>query len=108
MIYGGGDLQLVELEEDLSGIKPDGFNDVVIPDAHAAAGPDIMLPAEGAQLFKVDGTYYLLTITWPRDGMRTVVAHRADAITGPYESRVRWEEHTSELQSRGHLVCRLL
>ncbi len=88
MIYGGGDLQLVELEEDLSGIKPDGFNDVVIPDAHAAAGPDIMLPAEGAQLFKVDGTYYLLTITWPRDGMRTVVAHRADAITGPYESRV--------------------
>src|SRR5207253_10605941 len=27
---------------------------------------------------------------------------------GPLDSRVRSEEHTSELQSRGHLVCRLL
>src|SRR5207253_4144367 len=26
----------------------------------------------------------------------------------PYSTRSRSEEHTSELQSRGHLVCRLL
>src|SRR6266508_6217363 len=32
---------------------------------------------------------------WPRPG-------------GPPRSRLRSEEHTSELQSRGHLVCRLL
>src|SRR5207253_11472704 len=28
--------------------------------------------------------------------------------TAPHRRRVRSEEHTSELQSRGHLVCRLL
>src|SRR6266508_6963088 len=36
-----------------------------------------------------------------------------EGIGGPYESNhradaLRSEEHTSELQSRGHLVCRLL
>src|SRR2546422_8769697 len=30
------------------------------------------------------------------------------AITRPIERRLRSEEHTSELQSRLHLVCRLL
>src|SRR5690625_7017798 len=29
-------------------------------------------------------------------------------LSTPYTWRVRSEEHTSELQSRGHLVCRLL
>src|SRR5690625_6840209 len=29
-------------------------------------------------------------------------------ISGPEENGLRSEEHTSELQSRGHLVCRLL
>jgi beta-xylosidase len=30
----------------------------------------------------------LFNITWPRGGMRTVLVHRADKITGPYEGRV--------------------
>src|SRR5690625_6661573 len=30
------------------------------------------------------------------------------ALIGPVAGRIRSEEHTSELQSRGHLVCRLL
>src|SRR5690554_7630948 len=30
------------------------------------------------------------------------------AVTGAAEDRARSEEHTSELQSRPHLVCRLL
>src|SRR5690625_6490702 len=29
-------------------------------------------------------------------------------LVRPLEKRMRSEEHTSELQSRGHLVCRLL
>src|SRR5439155_18755928 len=32
----------------------------------------------------------------------------AREVTGALASLVRSEEHTSELQSRGHLVCRLL
>jgi beta-xylosidase len=95
MLYGVGDLRLVELEPDLSGLQPDGFHQVVVPDASRVAGADIMLPAEGSQLLKHGGRYYLFNITWPRGGMRTVLVHRADRITGPYEGRVA-------LQDRGH------
>ncbi|NQV32507.1 MAG: glycosyl hydrolase 43 family protein, partial [Phycisphaeraceae bacterium] len=88
MIYGVGDLRLAELESDLSGIKQGGFNDVVIPNASAVAGDNIMLRAEGSQMLKVNGTYYVMNITWPRGGMRTQIIHRADTITGPYESKL--------------------
>src|SRR5690606_5622817 len=46
------------------------------------------LPAEGSQLFKVNGKYYLFNISWPPGGMRTVIVHKADKLEGPYEGRV--------------------
>ncbi|WP_217646660.1 glycoside hydrolase family 43 protein [Pontibacter akesuensis] len=87
MIWGGGQLKMAALKEDLSGTKP-GTERVLIEDATAPAGPHVGLPAEGSQLFKVNGKYYLFNIAWPKDGMRTVIVHRADKITGPYEGRV--------------------
>ncbi len=39
---------------------------VIIPDASAPAGPNIGLKAEGSQMFKVNGKYYLFNITWPK------------------------------------------
>ncbi len=87
MLYGAGNLKLVELKEDLSGLKP-GSEQIVIENASAPSGDNIGLPAEGSQLFKVNGKYYLFNITWPKGGMRTVVIHRADKITGPYEGRI--------------------
>lgn len=88
LIYGAGKLKLVELNEDASGIKPGTTEQVIIENASAPAGTNINLQAEGSQLFKVKGKYYLFNITWPRAGMRTVVIHRADKITGPYEGRL--------------------
>ena len=88
MLYGVGNLRLVELEPDLSGIKEGGFDEVVIPNASAVAGSNIMLPAEGSHLRKINGRYYVMNITWPRGGMRTQILHRADKITGPYEGKV--------------------
>lgn len=87
IIYGNGTLHLAELNEDLSGLKP-GSDRILIENASAPTGSNIGLGAEGSQLFKVNGKYYLFNITWPRGGMRTVVVHRADKITGPYEGRV--------------------
>lgn len=91
MVYGNGRLMLAELEADLSGVKPNTTR-VLIENASAPAGPNIGLGAEGSQLFKVNGKYYLYNITWPKGGMRTVVIHRADAITGPYEGRVGFQD----------------
>lgn len=92
MLYGGGNLRLAELTGDLTGLKPGGFNEVVITNASAVAGPNIGLNAEGSQLLKRNGKYYLFNITWPRGGMRTVLVHRAEKITGPYEGRVALQD----------------
>lgn len=92
MIHGVGNLRLVELTADVSGIKPGGVDQVIITNASRVAGPNIGLPAEGSQLWKIHGKYYLFNITWPRGGMRTVIVHRADKITGPYEGRVALQD----------------
>src|SRR5688572_24461534 len=88
LIYGVGKLKLLELNEDAYGIKPGTTEQIIIENASAPAGNNINLQAEGSQLFKVNGKYYLFNITWPRGGMRTVVIHRADKITGPWEGRL--------------------
>ncbi|HLN75093.1 MAG TPA: glycoside hydrolase 43 family protein, partial [Prolixibacteraceae bacterium] len=91
MIYGASKLHMLELKDDLSGVK-EGTDRVLIENASAPAGDKIMLGAEGSQLFKVNGKYYLYNITWPRGSMRTVVIHRADQITGPYEGRMALQD----------------
>jgi len=88
MVYGAGKIKLVELKPDLSGVNSDVPERVIIENASLPSGENIGLPAEGSQLFKVKGKYYLFNITWPKGGMRTVVIHRADKITGPYEGRL--------------------
>lgn len=88
LVNGSGDIWLTELTEEATAIKLGGVNQVIITNASAVAGPNVGLIAEGSQLRKVNGKYYLFNITWPRGGMRTVIVHRADKLTGPYEGRV--------------------
>jgi len=92
MIWGNGKLRITELNEDVSGVKQGGVDQVLIENASAPAGNNIALGAEGSQLIKVKGKYYLFNMTWPRGGMRTVVVHRADKITGPWEGRVALQD----------------
>jgi beta-xylosidase len=92
MVYGAGKIMIAELSDDLTGIKPGTEPQVLIANASTVAGPNVGLPAEGSQLFKVNGKYYLFNICWPRGGMRTVLVHRADKITGPYEGRVALQD----------------
>jgi len=87
MVWGAGKLEIIELNKDLSGVKEETKR-VLIENASAPAGNNIMLNSEGSQLFKVNGKYYLFNICWPRGGMRTVVIHRADNINGPWEGKV--------------------
>jgi beta-xylosidase len=91
LIYGNKKLTLVELNADLSGLRPGGINRVIIEDASAPSGPDSGL-GEGSQLFRVNGRYFLFNITWPRGGMRTVVVHRADRLTGPWEGKLVFQD----------------
>jgi beta-xylosidase len=88
LIYGSGKIRLVELNQEASGVKEGTREQVIMENASAPAGNNTGLPAEGSQLFKVNGKYYLFNITWPKGGMRTVIIHRAEKITGPYEGRI--------------------
>ncbi|MBD0724439.1 glycoside hydrolase [Flavobacterium sp. L1I52] len=87
LVWGAGKLEIIELSKDLSGVKEETKR-VLIENASAPAGNNIMLNSEGSQLFKINGKYYLFNICWPRGGMRTVVIHRADNINGPWEGKV--------------------
>ena len=91
MVYGSGKIKLVELNKKLDGVVP-GSEKVIIENAGAPAGDNLMLPAEGSQLFKINGKFYLFHITWPQGGMRTVIIHRADKLTGPYEGRLALQD----------------
>lgn len=91
MIYGVSKLKMVELKKGFSGIVENSER-VLIENASAPAGNNIMLGAEGSQLFKVHGKYYLFNITWPRNGMRTVVIHRANDIDGPWEGKLALQD----------------
>lgn len=92
MIYGAGNIRLVELLPDLSGIKPGGIDMTIITNASRVAGPNIGLPAEGSQMHKINGKYYLMNITWPKGGMRTALIFRSDKITGPYEGKIALQD----------------
>jgi beta-xylosidase len=90
LIYGAGKLNIVELKADLSDVIQETER-VLIENASAPTEPN-MLKAEGSQLFKHDGKYYLFNISWPRGGMRTVLVHRAEKLTGPWEARVALQD----------------
>ncbi|NLA50298.1 MAG: glycosyl hydrolase 43 family protein [Bacteroidales bacterium] len=91
LIYGNKRLSLVELDADATGVKPGGLSQVIIENASLPSGTDSGL-GEGSQLFKHNGKYYLFNITWPRGRMRTVVVHRADKITGPWEGKMVFQD----------------
>jgi beta-xylosidase len=94
MVCGSGRISLVELEPDLSGIKPGGVNRVIVDSVNALFGADQGgLKGEGSQLFKINGRYYLFNIASPGTRWaRTVIVHRAGAITGPYEGRIALDD----------------
>ncbi|MDO3382015.1 glycoside hydrolase family 43 protein [Gilvimarinus algae] len=88
LLYGNDDIHLVELTADATALKPGGLRTTVIEKASSIAGEDFWVPAEGAQVIKRNGYYYINLISWPANGMRTQLVYRAKQLTGPYEGRV--------------------
>ncbi|WP_232230115.1 glycoside hydrolase 43 family protein [Bacillus sp. J37] len=90
MVYGNHDIKVIELTADATAIKEGGLNKVIIPQASLVASPkeEVGLPAEGAHIQKINGMYYVFTITWPKNRNRTQLVHRSEKIDGEYEGRV--------------------
>ena len=88
LAYGHDDITLRELKPDLSDYQPSGVHQVIIPKASSVAGANMILTAEGTQMFKINGWYYVMNICWPSGSGLTVVLNRSKNLTGPYEGRV--------------------
>ncbi|MDQ1919184.1 glycoside hydrolase family 43 protein [Massilia pseudoviolaceinigra] len=89
LIHGADVLKIVELNDELTGVKQSVPEKILIENASAPCGKNASLAAEGSQLFKVKGKYYLFNICAPANwGMRTAIIHRADNINGPWEGKV--------------------
>ncbi|WP_051197663.1 glycoside hydrolase family 43 protein [Flavobacterium soli] len=72
-----------ELKSDLSGPKEGGIAMKLFERDAEETGL-----LEGSQVVKHNGKYYLLMISWPKNGRRRQLCYRADNITGPYEKKV--------------------
>ena len=88
LVHGGTNINITELTEDATAVKPGGLNRVIIRNAGKVAGSDFIINAEGAHVHKIDGKYYIFLITWPQGSGRTQIVYRSDRITGPYEGKV--------------------
>ena len=92
LIHNAHTLKIVELNDELTGVKPDVPERVLIENADAPGGPEYDLNAEGSQLYKIQGKYYLFNISAPKRKGRTVLVHRADSLNGPWEGRVALQD----------------
>src|SRR5690625_5741250 len=55
-----------------------------------------------------DDYIWLMALIWPEHNDRRTMLRKVAQVVNNNNLKLRSEEHTSELQSRGHLVCRLL
>lgn len=83
VFYGGGDIRLREMNPDLSDVKENGIDTVVIHPDSTETGLH-----EGSRVIKHNGKYYVMVISWPSGKPRRQLCYRADSITGPYEKRL--------------------
>ena len=93
LIHGANQIKIVELNNTLTGINQNVRERVLIENASEPIGPNPSLGAEGSQLFKINGTYYLFNICAAANwGMRTVIIHRATNINGPWEGKIGFQD----------------
>ena len=90
LVYGGGQIWCVELEKDLSAVKP-GTKRKLIDDAGLAKG----CLAEGSHVYKMNGYYYIFIITWPPHRRRTQLCYRSETLDGEWERKVIIDDNIS-------------
>ncbi|MDF2589186.1 MAG: glycoside hydrolase [Anaerocolumna sp.] len=90
VICGNGDVKIIELEKDLSGIKNLGINQEIIHTPIEGIG----LRCEGGHAYKIHGMYYIIYIEWPTTGnkRRRQVCYRSKDLLGPYERKIIFDD----------------
>jgi len=87
IVYGSGDIKIVELTSDLTAIKSGGANQTLFTNAASPTGSSSDL-GEGSHIEKIKGYYYIFNICWPSGWPRTEVIHRSQTLLGTYTGEV--------------------
>ena len=92
LVYGNGDIHIIELEDDLKSIKADGVNRLLL----STPKDGIMLRCEGCRAYVKDGFIYLCFIEWPKEGegnsRRREICYRSTSLEGPFERKVIFDD----------------
>ena len=94
----GGNISILELTADATAVKSGATDRVVAANAHTVAQDPWSggLTAEGTQMQKINGWYYISNICWPSGKPRTQIVHRSRNIYGPYEGREVLSDGTAQ------------
>lgn len=84
VVWGNGQLSIIELEPDGSAIKAGAEEKVLIDSPRQGFN----LRAEGSHIYHIGDYYYVLEIDWPSGGVRTETCWRSKELMGPYERKV--------------------
>ncbi|WP_218671506.1 glycoside hydrolase 43 family protein [Microbispora sp. GKU 823] len=84
IFYGSGGTSAVRLNSDMTAIAQDYPN--IFTAADYAGKPFIGGLFEGAQVFHINGYYYVVVITWPSGSGRQVAMFRSKDLLGRYTS----------------------
>ena len=84
VVWGNGQLSIIELEPDGSAIKAGAEEKVLIDSPRQGFN----LRAEGSHIYHIGDYYYVLEIDWPSGGVRTETCWRSRELMGPYERKV--------------------
>ena len=88
LVYGNGDIGIVQLEEDLSGVKKNGLRQILFETPREG----MSLRCEGCRAYVRNGYIYLSFIDGPSmsigHGRRRQICYRSQNLLGPYEFRV--------------------
>lgn len=100
LIYGNGTIYIRELRDDLSGVREDGLNRILIETPKEG----MWLCAEGCRAYTRNGYIYLSFIDIPShevgNGRRRQICYRSKSLLGPYERQIIMDDDAG-LDGRG-------
>ncbi len=97
VVHGAGTLYLTELNADVQSVKGDGKpvqiwkGRIPRPQGSTAHYPEYSM--EGAHMYKINGYYYITNPAGGTEGWQ--VCLRSKSITGPYESKIIYQDESS-------------
>ncbi|MCQ2061944.1 MAG: family 43 glycosylhydrolase [Fibrobacter sp.] len=91
VFYGSGDqISYVQLNDDASGVKAGGKSGKVggVSVNQVTGTSNYYVQQEGSHMEKVNGEYYLFTISWPAGSCRSEIVYRSKSLLSGFSGRI--------------------